>query len=78
MGGPTYGWSTHILIYYMKYLLFILSIIICLTLIVKIVNLRFAELTNYGWGYFTGYAIFLLAFSFILYSSGKRIFKEPN
>ena len=50
----------------------------CITSLIKIVNLRFAALTNYGWGYFTGYTIFLILFSALLYFSGKKIIREIN
>jgi hypothetical protein len=62
----------------MKYLLFILSLLFCIVSLVKIANLRYSELTNYGWGYFTGYVIFLALFAVLMYFSGKRIIKSLN
>lgn len=60
----------------MKYLLFTLSLIFFAVSLVKIANLRYAELTNYGWGYFTGYVIFLALFAVLIYFSGKKIIKS--
>jgi hypothetical protein len=61
-----------------KYILLVIFIGISLFLIIQIMVLKFSQLTEYGWGYFTGKLILLFLVMTLVVVTGRSILKKRS